>query len=771
MNPRIRIAGVAALLLLLLVGFGIMPHGVSAAACTTTVPAAGDIQAAITAAAPGDVICLSAGTYTPAATIVINKTLTLQGPQFGVDPRPSEGSARVPGGPAEAVITGGGTLSTILQIAASDVVLDGFEVSNGTGDMIASLAGSNIAGVAIRNLIVHNATGDEGMQIRDCDNCVIEYNYVYDTFGDGINLCCGSTGGLIQFNDLMEIDSENAALYVYEATETTIQCNLIDTTSINEGIKLGAKGGTDAALSGGSILYNTIRNTAQDGIAIYMSATDVMGNDVSASASENGAIYVAQGVNNIAITYNAIHDNTFQTFKWGDPGAVMIGSGGAQSAATITVNNNNITTNSPNGATNKATGTLNAENNWWGDASGPSGQGPGSGDAVSTNVDFDPWLTQPAEIPAGPCAVGATIIIDKVAPGGGTTQFTFDVSWSNDNVVLTDGDAPYETIPPLPAGNYSITEIDFPPGWSLDNADCVGPDEISGDPANLTVGDGDTWVCTFTDQYTPPPTNTCPVEYGDAYYTDLLGAGMGDTKSHKVQAKINLPNHTNLVDIYGQMVAKDFGQAKYVRFLIQGKPYVQVNAITAPIDHQFGAFWYGADLYDAGTPPSWVKGRWFLKPIGVKGHIPRALVLYATYAHATDRWVNVWDTFTPSEGEVDWKPGWVAERQIIVPIAAPLGPVDFHVEVALADNDKDARPVWVTVSAGPVSQTQMPAVPSNGNLLNLMNFTLQDVPAGTDEIVITVYSPSPTLDGVEGDSAAVVGMAANYQCLPISTEP
>ncbi len=219
------------------------------------------------------------------------------------------------------------------------------------------------------------------------------------------------------------------------------------------------------------------------------------------------------------------------------------------------------------------------------------------------------------------------------------------------------------------------------------------------------------------------------------------------------------------------MVAKDFGQAKYVRFLIQGKPYVQVNAITAPIDHQFGAFWYGADLYDAGTPPSWVKGRWFLKPIGVKGHIPRALVLYATYAHATDRWVNVWDTFTPAEGEVDWKPGWVAERQIIVPIAAPLGPVDFHVEVALADNDKDARPVWVTVSAGPVSQTQMPAVPSNGNLLNLMTFTLQDVPAGTDEIVITVYSPSPTLDGVEGDSAAVVGMAANYQCLPISTEP
>ena len=35
--------------------------------------------------------------------------------------------------------------------------------------------------------------------------------------------------------------------------------------------------------------------------------------------------------------------------------------------------------------------TLDATNNWWGDASGPSGVGPGTGDAVSHNVDYDPW--------------------------------------------------------------------------------------------------------------------------------------------------------------------------------------------------------------------------------------------------------------------------------------------------------------------------------------------------------------------------------------------
>ena len=39
------------------------------------------------------------------------------------------------------------------------------------------------------------------------------------------------------------------------------------------------------------------------------------------------------------------------------------------------------------------TGQITAESNWWGAADGPSGQGSGSGDAVSKNVDFVPFLT------------------------------------------------------------------------------------------------------------------------------------------------------------------------------------------------------------------------------------------------------------------------------------------------------------------------------------------------------------------------------------------
>lgn len=43
---------------------------------------------------------------------------------------------------------------------------------------------------------------------------------------------------------------------------------------------------------------------------------------------------------------------------------------------------------------------IDATNNWWGDPSGPSGAGPGTGDVVTSSAQFDPWLTEPADVPA-----------------------------------------------------------------------------------------------------------------------------------------------------------------------------------------------------------------------------------------------------------------------------------------------------------------------------------------------------------------------------------
>mgnify|MGYP000653398253 CR=1 FL=1 len=39
---------------------------------------------------------------------------------------------------------------------------------------------------------------------------------------------------------------------------------------------------------------------------------------------------------------------------------------------------------------------LNAKNNWWGNADGPSAAGPGTGDGVNEFVDYVPWVGMPA---------------------------------------------------------------------------------------------------------------------------------------------------------------------------------------------------------------------------------------------------------------------------------------------------------------------------------------------------------------------------------------
>ena len=66
-------------------------------------------------------------------------------------------------------------------------------------------------------------------------------------------------------------------------------------------------------------------------------------------------------------------------------------------------------TDSPDSQTPRTdTETIDAENNWWGAADGPSGDGPGSGDSVDgASIDFDPFLA--AQAPGTPCPAGAAL--------------------------------------------------------------------------------------------------------------------------------------------------------------------------------------------------------------------------------------------------------------------------------------------------------------------------------------------------------------------------
>ena len=73
------------------------------------------------------------------------------------------------------------------------------------------------------------------------------------------------------------------------------------------------------------------------------------------------------------------------------------GFGVTATGSAISIQNTDLIQNQLGGLQNLSPGSpINAENNWWGDRSGPSGAGPGSGQSVIGNVDFDPWLLRSA---------------------------------------------------------------------------------------------------------------------------------------------------------------------------------------------------------------------------------------------------------------------------------------------------------------------------------------------------------------------------------------
>lgn len=291
----------------------------SSLAAELTVGSSGEqyasIQAAIAVADPGDTIRVSPGTYELTQRLEINKPLILLGAQAGVDPRTAAG-LRTPGGADESIINGLNAISTLIRIEADDVTIEGFDITGGTGDLITSSSSNAIATPTIRYNFVRDSSGDEGMQVRNSTGAIIEYNRVFNTAGDGINLAGDGVGGgvssrdgIIRFNEVHNILSPDAAIYTYGSVSTTIEGNLVYDVINNDGIKLGDKGGSDAAREGGVIADNTVRDSAQDGISIYMSSVTVSGNEISGSASVNGALFVERAVTDVTITDNNLHDN------------------------------------------------------------------------------------------------------------------------------------------------------------------------------------------------------------------------------------------------------------------------------------------------------------------------------------------------------------------------------------------------------------------------------------------------------------------------------
>ena len=224
-------------------------------------------------------------------------------------------------------------------------------------------------------------------------------------------------------------------IYIQASTGNTIDVDVSDVAVSGiqkNGVTFNGCGCADAPLgvATGSLTGSTITGAgdvpviAQNGVQVGFGAgpVTISGNTISGHRyTGNPANGVAAGVLLFSAKNNVVDSNEIYD---GNNGVVIQGGSfglcvaGDSTGNTVSCNRieghdlfaydigvssdaaaNSINTNAFDDNTTAvdgsaiSVGSLNAENNFWGAGDGPSGDGPGSGDAVDGNVDFTPFLT------------------------------------------------------------------------------------------------------------------------------------------------------------------------------------------------------------------------------------------------------------------------------------------------------------------------------------------------------------------------------------------
>lgn len=180
---------------------------------------------------------------------------------------------------------------------------------------------------------------------------------------------------------------------VVTITNSTIRQNTAPNGSGGGLLNVGVN--AQITISGGILT----QNTATTGGAIYNTdgVVDVTGSVINTNSAVTAGGLFNNEFGRVIITNTIFTSNTSVTY------------GGALSTngATMRINNSCISNNnSPigSGIVNLDTGTIpvDATLNWWGAASGPGGDGPGTGDAIFGNIAFIPFLTSAPSFCAAP---------------------------------------------------------------------------------------------------------------------------------------------------------------------------------------------------------------------------------------------------------------------------------------------------------------------------------------------------------------------------------
>jgi parallel beta-helix repeat protein len=380
------------------------------------------ITEGINAASAGDTINVAAGTYQE--RLVINKQLTLTGD--GWDSTIVQPTDTPTAGVYDVEIRAGGT---IIEQFRFDFNGSG-DTRSGNGIVVSDLNQPPVINVQIRNNKIYTGDANTGIQTgkySDVSGLIVSGNIFYgdpDGMGEGIyvNPYSGSGKVTIQSNQF----------YGYLYSGVSIEAGNVDVIGniINSDVLKGIYGVRFIELTGGMafnnvlISNNDIRNV-QYGISAGTS-TDV-GSTLTATIRSN------------ILTNNDV--------------GIRVRYG-----AELTITNNNISGNTQYGINNETTTLVIAENNWWGDGSGPYHpvtNPTGLGNAVSDNVDYDPWIASTqADFTASPTAGVAPLTVTFTDASTGLIDTW---SWDFDNDSVIDSTAQNPTYMYSASGTYTVS--------------------------------------------------------------------------------------------------------------------------------------------------------------------------------------------------------------------------------------------------------------------------------------------------------------------------
>lgn len=325
------------------------------------------LQAAIAAASSGDVINVAAGTYNETGQIVIDKDLSIIGADAATTIITPTGNTGTSGDARGWFLVNSGVTFNL-----SNVTLDG------SGHQIFAALYSHGPGT-IENNIVKNMRYQQ----------YLGFGFMfYDA-------------GAVTVRNNTASNIERVGYYFNGTTNAVVDSNTYTGKGDGDWLDYGVEVEKGAVVE---IMNNTITN-----------CTGVASSDGSTSAGMLMTTYFAPGA-----TAN-VHDNTFQDNYIG----IAVGYDGTDTSS-CTANDNYFSGNDY--AISSTNPVVNAEGNWYGDASGPSGVGlPGTGDAVEGNVDFRPW-----------CADNACASVVDVMPGW-TIQSAIDAAAPGDTIHVAAG--------------------------------------------------------------------------------------------------------------------------------------------------------------------------------------------------------------------------------------------------------------------------------------------------------------------------------------------